>query len=107
MNHAFLPGLEKHEVVRELQRSRDTLERILGHPVFLFSCPAGGVTEEVKRLVEQAGYRGAVTTNYGKSRKDVYALRRIKITECDGSLFSFWAKVSGLYPVGPRRVEII
>ncbi len=107
VNHAFLPELKKGEVVSELRQSRNQLEKILGHPVFLFSYPAGGVTQEVKKLVEEEGYHGAVTTNYGKSRRDVYALRRIKITERDGNLFSFWAKISGLYSLGRRHVKLI
>ncbi len=105
-DHAFLPGLKKEEVLVELQNSRNELEKILGHPIFLFSYPAGGVTEEVKRLVAEEGYRGAVTTNYGKLRDDLYAFHRVKITGADGNLFSFCAKVSGLYSLGRRRVKI-
>ena len=106
VSHAFLPELKEEEVILELRQSRNVLEKILGHPVFLFSYPAGGVTEAVKKLVAQEGYHGAVTTNYGRSRHDVYAIRRIKITEGDGNLFSFWAKVSGLYSLGRRHVAI-
>jgi hypothetical protein len=51
----------------------------------------------VKALVRKAGYQCAVTTNYPAKRNDRYALRRIKITESNGSLFNFWMKLSGLY----------
>ncbi len=104
-DHAYLPGLSRKEALRELQDSRNRLEKILGHPVFLFSYPAGGFNEEVKSLVKEAGYHGAVTTNRGRDRHDPYALRRIKITEGGGSLFNFWAKTSGLYRLGKSVKE--
>lgn len=99
-HHVYLPDASEEEVVQELRESRNRLEKILGHPVFLFSYPAGGFTEEIKNLVIQEGYRGAVTTNRGKDRHDPYALRRVKISEGGGSLFNFWIKISGLYRVG-------
>jgi peptidoglycan/xylan/chitin deacetylase (PgdA/CDA1 family) len=106
-HHAFLPDLKEEEIVSELRQSRNELEKILGHPVFLFSYPGGGVTTKAKELVAREGYHGAVTTNYGRLHRDLYALKRIKITERDGNLFSFWAKLSGLYSLGRRRVDII
>ncbi|OGW80384.1 MAG: hypothetical protein A3C47_04875 [Omnitrophica bacterium RIFCSPHIGHO2_02_FULL_51_18] len=104
-HHTYLPDLKKEEVARELRESRNRLEKILGHPVFLFSYPAGGFTEEIKQQVIREGYRGAVTTNRGKDRHDPYALRRVKISEANGSLFNFWIKTSGLYRVGKSVKE--
>ena len=106
-NHAFLPDLPQDRIVSELRESRNRLEKILGHPVFLFSYPAGGVTREIKALVAKEGYRCAVTTNYGRKSYDLYALRRIKATDDKGNLFGFWAKVSGIYHLGKKRVEIL
>ncbi len=106
VNHVFLPHLKREDAIFEISQSRNQLEKILGHPVFLFSYPAGGVTEDIKKLVMQEGYHGAVTTNYGDSKDDLYAFRRVKITENDGNLFSLWAKVSGLYSFGRRRVKM-
>ena len=59
----------------------------------------------IRSWVEQAGYAGAVTTNYGKTKQDPYALHRIKIGESSGNLFNFWAKVSGYYQCGKKRVQ--
>lgn len=106
VNHAFLPSLSAKEVFFELTESKKRLEKILGRPVTLFSYPAGGVTQEIRELVKKAGYDGAVTTNYGTSRSDPYALHRIKITEAGGDLFGFWIKTSGLYHLGKKRMEI-
>lgn len=105
-NHAFFPDLKRDEIVSELQESRNRLEKILLHPVFLFSYPAGGVTKQSKALVAREGYRGAVTTNYGEKNRDLYALHRIKATEANGSLFNFWLKVSGIYHLGKKRIPI-
>ena len=102
--HAFLPNLPKEVVMQELTESKKRLEEILGHPVTLFSYPAGGVTPEVESLVEAAGYEGAVTTNHGQSRHDPYALHRIKASESGRNLFNFWLKTSGLYHLGKKRI---
>ncbi len=103
VHHAFLPKLSHEEIVFELKESKSALEKVLGHPVIFFSYPAGGVTEEAKSLVERAGYEGAVTTNYGHKKDDVFALRRVKISDAHGSLFNFWAKVSGFYLFGKKK----
>ena len=105
VRHAFLPSLSEKEAFFELTESKKRLEKILRHPITLFSYPAGGVTEEIKGLVKKAGYDGAVTTNYGKSKQDPYALHRIKITEAGGNLFGFWIKTSGLYHLGKKRMK--
>ena len=105
-NHAFFPDLKRDEIVSELRESRNRLEKILWHPVFLFSYPAGGVTKQSKAMVAKEGYRGAVTTNYGGESNDLYALHRIKATEANGNLFNFWLKVSGIYHLGKKRIVI-
>ena len=106
-SHAFLPDLKIEEAESELMESRNRLEKILMHPVFLFSYPAGGVTRETRVLIAKEGYRGAVTTNYGTKRHDLYALHRVKITEAKGNLFNFLAKTSGLYQLGKKRIAIV
>ncbi len=106
VNHAFLPDVSSDEVlVRETGESKRRLEEILGHPVTIFSYPAGGFTERSKRVVIEQGYEGAVTTNHGKGRHDPYALHRIKVKEAGGNLFSFWVRTTGLYHLGKKRVS--
>lgn len=105
IGHAFLPDVISDEALtREIGESKRRLEEILGHPVTLFSYPAGGFTERSRRRVIEAGYEGAVTTNHGKGRHDPYALHRIKVKDAGGNLFSFWAKTTGLYHLGKKRV---
>ena len=107
VHHTFLPDVKiPEEMAYELTESKKKLENILGHPVTLFSYPAGGVNSTAERLVHQAGYEGAVTTNYGPDHYQLYALHRVKVTESGGGLFGFWAKVSGLYNLGKKRIPI-
>ncbi len=103
-NHAFLPELSPEEVHRELVDSKKRLETVLGHEVRLFSYPAGGVTPAIEQAVKDAGYTGAVTTNYGKTRHAPYAMHRIKVSDSSRNLFFFWAKVSGYARAGKKSV---
>lgn len=104
VRHTFLPEADEATVRRELADSKTRLEQILGRPVTLFSYPAGGVTPGIQRLVAEAGYEVAVTTNYHRDRRDILALHRVKATESGGSLFSFWVKTSGYYHLGKKRI---
>ncbi len=104
VTHAYLPQLSEDAIKRELTDSKVELERILGHPVTLFSYPAGGTTPEVRAMVQSAGYEGAVTTNYGRVVHDFYGLHRIKVSESN-NLFNIGVKVSGLYHLGKKRVS--
>ncbi len=106
VSHAFLPELKPEEVGKELAASKKKLEEVLGHPVTLLSYPAGGVTEPAIQEARKAGYEAALTTNYGREKGNVYAIRRVKISGNSGNLFRFWAKVSGYYHVGKKRIEI-
>ena len=103
VNHAFLPDLKSEDAEYELKESKRMLERMLRHPVFTLSFPAGGFTEEVKAMAREAGYKGAVTTNWGRKAHDPYSLRRVKITEGHGSLTNFWLKVSGFYNLTRKK----
>ncbi len=103
--HAFLPGLPLEEAQREIAGSKQTLEAVLGRPVTLFSYPAGGMTPKISQFVSEAGYEAAVTTNYSAPKSDPYAIRRIKVGDARGNLFSFWLKTSGFYHWGKKRVE--
>ncbi len=105
VNHAFLPDVTSQEaLIRETGESKRHLEDLLGHPVTLFSYPAGGFTERSRRCVIEQGYEGAVTTNHGHGRHDPYALHRIKVKDAGGNLFSFWIRTTGLYQIGKKRV---
>jgi peptidoglycan/xylan/chitin deacetylase (PgdA/CDA1 family) len=72
------------QLARELSESKERLQVILGHQVDSFCYPNGGQDGRVRRAVERAGYRCAVTTRPGfnDERSDPLTLSRIH-TECD------------------------
>jgi peptidoglycan/xylan/chitin deacetylase (PgdA/CDA1 family) len=100
-NHVYLPAITDPEKLRdEIAGCKEFLQRKLGVPVDWYCYPTGGFTEEIKELVKKAGYSGACTTGRGfvELNKDVYELKRVKVTNLDTHLaFSFWAKLSGYY----------
>jgi peptidoglycan/xylan/chitin deacetylase (PgdA/CDA1 family) len=87
------------EVKRQIFDSKKILEEKLGLPVIAFSYPEGRFNDKIKELVIAAGYRLAVTTNPGKkfANDDVFALKRLRISETARNLFVFWIETSGFY----------
>ena len=106
MHHTYLPLISRDKVEYELVESKRTLEQRLGRPITWLSYPVGGYTPEVQAVAKTAGYQGACTTNRGVSKRadDLFALRRIKITERDRNPVAFWVKLSGYYDLF-RRLE--
>jgi peptidoglycan/xylan/chitin deacetylase (PgdA/CDA1 family) len=105
VTHAFLPNVDDASAAHEIEASKARLEEVLDGPVTLFSYPGGGYTHRVRERVERAGYLAAVTTNYGR-RQNAWGLHRVKIKESGGSLFNFWAKTSGFYHLGKKRMAV-
>lgn len=87
------------EVKKQIFDSQKILEEKLGIPVTMFSYPAGRFNNQIRQLVIDAGYALAVTTSPGKDYpdNDVFALKRIRISENSSNLFIFWAETSGFY----------
>jgi len=100
-NHFNLGSFEDDPVaLEEIEGSKKIIEQKIGVPVDYFCYPSGAFNEKTKAWVARAGYKGACTTNRGfaKFNSDVYELKRIKVTNSDGTKpFSFWAKLSGYY----------
>jgi len=92
--------MDEKEAREEITGSKKIIQDKLNLPVDYFCYPSGGFNDKTKELVKQAGYKGACSTNRGfvKFNRDVYELKRIKVTNSDASrFFSFWAKLSGYY----------
>lgn len=94
VNIDSLPQLEK-----EIFDSKVRLEEGLGEEVSLFSYPEGRFNDKIKDLVIKAGYRLAVATSPGKkfANKDLFALKRLRISSTSNNLFVFWFETSGIY----------
>ncbi len=100
-NNVYLPLItDTAGIWGEIAGSREDIKKNTGTVADFFCYPTGGFNEEIKKVVRKAGYKAACTTNRGpgRSNRDIYALKRVKITNSDTRKpFHFRAKVSGFY----------
>lgn len=90
INHADLTTLSLTDAEQEIRDSKRVLEDKLGIPVNAFAYPYGMSSEDVRKLVQGAGYAGAVGTWESNvvSEGVIYNMPRIKIPgEMDIELF--------------------
>ncbi|MCU0650781.1 MAG: polysaccharide deacetylase family protein [Candidatus Omnitrophica bacterium] len=100
VSHPFLECITDPAVLlQEILGSKQALEMSLKKPVLSFSYPCGRLNQEVRQKVVDSGYMAAVVTNPGKSfaSDDVFALKRLRISENAGNLFIFWFETTGYY----------
>jgi len=97
-HHVYLPDVSPDAARDEIFGSKKIIEEHLGHTIDYFCYPFGGFTEEVQGVVQEAGFKAAVTTNRGEDRlnRDLFALRRVRMKNSDNTLV-LWAKLSGYY----------
>ncbi len=95
----YLPSFSKKRQRDEIFTSKRILEDKLGRKISYFAYPIGGFTQDIKKMLVSAGYKGACTTNRGFDKKnlDVFELNRIKFSNKDNSDIILWAKLSGYY----------
>jgi peptidoglycan/xylan/chitin deacetylase (PgdA/CDA1 family) len=115
VTHPILTRIDKQGLRYELCESKARLEAVLGRQVELFCFPNGDYDREVVREAEGAGYRCAVTTDYGLNDETIapLCLRRIA-AENDLSRFvqssSGFEEARGRFTVArfsaPRRPAI-
>jgi peptidoglycan/xylan/chitin deacetylase (PgdA/CDA1 family) len=89
----------EQEVKRQIFDSKRILEEKLGVKVNTFSYPEGMFTPKIRQTVIDAGYACAVATQPGIDYpdNDVFAMKRIRISEKSRNLFIFAYKLSGYY----------
>jgi peptidoglycan/xylan/chitin deacetylase (PgdA/CDA1 family) len=87
------------EVKNQIFVSKEILEKKLGKRVDVFSYPEGRFNVKIRQLVMDAGYKAAVATHPGKRypSNDVFALKRLRISENAANMFIFWVETSGYY----------
>ncbi len=87
------------ELKKQIFDSKMILEEKLGQKISVFSYPEGRFNDRIKQLVKACGYKLAVATNPGKKypNDDVFALKRLRISENASNLFIFWVETSGYY----------
>lgn len=78
-HHPFLTSLSQATARREITVSKSELETHVGKPVRWFAYPYGSYNDFVVNETKNAGYVGAVTTNYGAviSKDKLFLLPRI------------------------------
>jgi len=100
LNEKYVPSLKKVRLNEELCGSKEKLEQMIGKPIEFFAYCSGGYTIQAQKILKDAGYLVAFTTNRGFDKSlandDPYAIRRIKVSNRDYS-FKLWAKLSGIY----------
>jgi peptidoglycan/xylan/chitin deacetylase (PgdA/CDA1 family) len=100
LDHLYLKDVKSDsELKRQIFGSKKVLEQKIQRPVEGFCYPIGAFTPRIRQLVIDAGYKFATTVSPGKkyADQDLFALKRVKITEKSNNMFIFWAKVSGHY----------
>lgn len=98
LDHTYLPGVSEDWQRRQIFDSKKIIEQKLGHPIDYMAYPNGGFSKKIKKMVQEAGYKGACTTNRGliPLNKDIYELKRIRFKNKDPHL-ALWIKLSGYY----------
>ena len=94
--------LDEKAALEEIMDSKKIIQQKTGISVDYFCYPSGAFCERAKKMIIDAGYKGALTTNRGgvPFNRDIYELKRIKVTNADATKpFSFWAKLSGYYNI--------
>jgi len=94
VTHPILPNVEATQLEYELSGAKGRLEEMLGRDVEHFCYPNGSLNRAVEQAVEKAGYKSAVTTEYGfnNGRTEMLMLKRI---DAASSIANFAQSVSG------------
>ena len=99
MTHPWLPDQPEQKMDSEIRDSKRAIESHLNKEVSVFSYPLGGFNKNVREKVIKAGYKIAVATNPGKKypKHDLFAMKRLRISNTSDNLFVFWFEINGFY----------
>ena len=85
LTHPDLTQVDPARLRDEVAGSRAAIRKQFHVPVNFFCYPAGRYDTAVIAAVQQAGYLGATTTNYGLAKaNELYTLARVRISGTDG-----------------------
>lgn len=81
LDHTVLTELPSESVERELNESKNILQRRLGRKIEFLAYPCGFTNKDIKARVKAAGYRAAFTVELGNVAPgdDVYTLNRVPV----------------------------
>ncbi len=95
VTHKPLTFLSADEARREVEGSREALERLLGLEVRSFSFPHGRSSPAIRDMVRQAGYLAACGIE--QREHSLFNLCRVDVAACQGNWFLWIWKISGLH----------
>ena len=80
LDHAYLKGMSKQSATRQIQQSKQGLEKLLGIDVKTFAYPFGAFDEQAIELVKQASFSAAVSVIPGNvhTKNELFYLYRIR-----------------------------
>lgn len=98
LTHPYLSRTSSAEALAEIRSSKERLGLEILRPVEFFCYPSGDVTAREQQMVQEAGYRAAVTVSPGANYHGavLQALRRTEVTDRDG-VVDLFMKVHGAY----------
>jgi peptidoglycan/xylan/chitin deacetylase (PgdA/CDA1 family) len=65
LNHVDLTNIPISEARSEIKGSKEYLEGLIGHDVMMFCYPWGRYNDDIKKILNDAGFIGARTCNHG------------------------------------------
>lgn len=79
VTHPILTKIDDHRLKLELSESKKVIEKELDKNAEIFCYPNGSLDERVRNAVENAGYKNAVTTDFGfvDPRGDSFLMHRM------------------------------
>ncbi|MDH7784648.1 peptidoglycan/xylan/chitin deacetylase (PgdA/CDA1 family) [Ochrobactrum sp. 19YEA23] len=85
LDHINLREASDAEAEIQIRQSREKIEDLLGQEVISFAYPYGGENARTRKIVEQAGYKYATTTERrrAKSTDDPFGIPRLTIRRND------------------------
>ena len=99
-SHPWLPAVDDEWAGDEVITARRIIrQQVPSATVRFFSYPMGAYNAHIKRAVQDAGYVAACATNPGRrsSWRDLFALKRLRISRSSDNPFVFWIETSGYY----------
>lgn len=96
VHHIPLTELTSEQVTTELTDSSRMIEQKIGERPRFFAYPTGTYNDEVRHLVQQAGYKLAFTVRYGQADSDsnLCSVERIPIFRTQHTFRSFFIRVN-------------
>jgi peptidoglycan/xylan/chitin deacetylase (PgdA/CDA1 family) len=95
LSHPYLTRLSRREAAEEISASRKKLEDLFGRRIQHFCYPYGDWNEEIRDLVQAAGYETACTTDAGVNtpKESPFALKRFTARYASRNLKALWSRI--------------